>query len=101
MGWLLRRPTVDVAWEHAFELKYLPQTSSDEAVAQAAGAAEEQLGRYLAADQLAGRPGLRGWVVVFHGPRCAVLRRTGTTIGGSLPPNRPIIDPLQEQMFRV
>ena len=72
---LSRRPTIDVPWEHAFELKYLSSTAADAAVAETARLAEEQTLRYLRSPALAARPDLACWVVVFRGAECAVLRR--------------------------
>jgi len=72
---LLRRPGIPEVWEHAIELKYLKSEAGDDAIAQAADQAREQLGRYLEAEGLRDRPRLISWVVVFRGAKCEVLMR--------------------------
>jgi hypothetical protein len=74
---LLRRPGVDATYEHVIELKYLKTKASDTELAQAAAEAREQVSRYLEADELRHNPRLLAWAVVFRGPKCELLERSG------------------------
>jgi hypothetical protein len=74
---LLRRPGVDAPYEHLIELKYLKTGATDNVVVQAADEARAQIAKYLATDELRHNPRLLAWAVVFRGPKCELLERSG------------------------
>jgi hypothetical protein len=74
---LLRRPGVDAPYEHLIELKYLKTGATDTELAQAADEARAQIAKYLATDELRQNPRLLAWAVVYRGPKCELLERSG------------------------